>query len=864
MIASEWGIALQTLRVKKLRSLLSVTAIALAVGLLIAMMLLMGYVNQSLEQQMYAKFGGADLNIEFRPDREGWTSTIGAQMIGQLDPFGYIQSMEPVLNLSLRYADQKDTFTSTGISYYGVSNGPFVQARFQFKQALQAGEVILTFGLARRLGVGEGDLVFFPLESGREVEWRVAGIIDDLPAADGTWEEQALFHLESVQQVTGLEGRVNQLIAMTKPGANSSAIYASLRAEGTMTEHLIVTPMEGLESERFNIRNLRIIGYAFAIIAFMISAVLLLGMMETSFREKLKDLAIIRSLGGGPDQIRRIALYESIFIIVAGVVAGIGIGIVMGRKGTMWLARWLQIEAADIPINVWLIAIIAIIAALSLVALSLIPANKVSQVDPMDSYRQAADSEAESDHLILLVLVGAAGGLVLILMSLIYPAIFIVRGLLNIVGGLILVAAAVGLMFVSLRWLLRLIASFFALFGGRISLIAVEQLAADRKQTAYVISVIGLTLAVFVTISTYMSTALTENMQYINKRYAADIVVKSSLQFSNSSALSMDLYNKIQEIPSVRAAIPIAPGVRTQLVDYDFSRSDQHWVSTHEDMIGKLGPLREQMNVVFTDFGKLMEHNLLALHNMPPNTAIIPREYARNLGVDIGDVLKLKHEDSYKEIVIGAVVDQFLNYHPGSNIFFDLHESELWPAIDGKLESILIIPDSDDYSGIHDGLVILQRTYPELRWGDRRGELEQFTQQMNQRIGMLWAVVGFTFIGGMMGMFNALSASIHARRREYAILRALHLTPGQMMLLVFFQSLISAILSILLGLVSGFTLFMAIYNGMEGFEQSIAISVAWKQIMIIAGLITGLSVLVSLPMAVKLMRMRITRALTLD
>lgn len=856
MMTSIWGIALKTLRVKIMRTMFSVLAIALAVGLLIAMVLLMRQISHSLEQQLYVKYGGANLQVEYRPDHAGQVKTIGPETIEELYRSEYILAIEPVLNLSLFHEGQQDHFLSSPVTYYGVNDGPYVRARFQFQQTLHEGEVILTRLLAGRLEAEVGDTVGFPLESGRESQWRVAGIIDDLRSPDGTWQDQALFHLESVQRLIGLEGRVTQLIGQLT--SDNEYLLASLlmNKDWNLDEELIIAPLDGLHDERRNITNLRWTGNVLAIVAFIISAVLLLGMLETSFREKLKDLAIIRSMGGSPEQIRLIALYESLIISVMGVAIGVGLGILTVRHGTDLFSRWLQVEMAELPVHVGLVIFVAAFALAALVAMSRIPANRVMQVDPIQSYREADYDEEKFDGLLRIVIWIGVTGVVVLLLSVILPEGSLLRVLLGLISGIILIIATLGMMFVTLRKLLRLIAAIFSAFGGRMSIIAVEQLATDRKQTAYIISVIGLTLSVFVTISTFMSTLLTHNIILINDRYATEIVVRSPVQNLQMMGLPAEVLDDIRQIPGVSVAIPFTFRTWTQLVDYDFSRSDKKWIRSNDQMSGARAAY-EQLFYVQTDFQLLRDHQFLTIPDLPPNSAVIPKSYANNLGVAVGDVLRLKNGNTYTEVMIGGIVEQFLNVRPSCRcLYIDLHYTELQPTNEMNFETIFVIPGSSNYSEIINGLVALQRTYPELRWGERQGEIEQFTQQVNQRIGILWAVVGFVFIGGMMGMFNALSASIHARRREYAILRAIHLTPVQMAILAIYQSVIAAIIAVLLGLVGGATLFYAIYIGLG---DPAVISVAWMHIGIIITSILGLSILVSLPMSIKLMRMSITK-----
>src|SRR5690606_31754730 len=117
----------------------------------------------------------------------------------------------------------------------------------------------------------------------------------------------------------------------------------------------------------------------------------------------------------------------------------------------------------------------------------------------------------------------------------------------------------------------------------------------------------------------------------------------------------------------------------------------------------------------------------------------------------------------------------------------------------------------------------------------------------------------------MIGLFNAVSASVHMKRREYAILRAIYVTPVQMVKMVLTQSIFCAICSIVIGLGTGIYMAYTFYNGFGGKEEiTQGFIIPWTDQWIVITIMLSAAIFISLPMAIKLARMPIVKSITSD
>ncbi len=160
------------------------------------------------------------------------------------------------------------------------------------------------------------------------------------------------------------------------------------------------------------------------------------------------------------------------------------------------------------------------------------------------------------------------------------------------------------------------------------------------------------------------------------------------------------------------------------------------------------------------------------------------------------------------------------------------------------------------YEQIKQLMIQLQREYPEIRWQSREAELESNRTQVQRWTALLQAITAVMIILSIIGLMNGISAGIHARRREYAVLRSIHLTPAQSMKLVLWQSGILTLIALAMGACTVGLLFMAIYNMGSNFTY-IFDYIPLSQYGLLCLILLLLSLLAALPMGLKLAKMRI-------
>ncbi len=95
-------------------------------------------------------------------------------------------------------------------------------------------------------------------------------------------------------------------------------------------------------------------------------------------------------------------------------------------------------------------------------------------------------------------------------------------------------------------------------------------------------------------------------------------------------------------------------------------------------------------------------------------------------------------------------------------------------------------------------------------------------QQINQLLGLIYALLSLALIIALFGIANTLALSIYERTRELGMLRAIGMSRRQVRRLIRYESVITALIGAVLGMVLGmiFAALMSVPLADQGFSLS--------------------------------------------
>ena len=119
--------------------------------------------------------------------------------------------------------------------------------------------------------------------------------------------------------------------------------------------------------------------------------------------------------------------------------------------------------------------------------------------------------------------------------------------------------------------------------------------------------------------------------------------------------------------------------------------------------------------------------------------------------------------------------------------------------------------------------------FPEARARSQDELKKENGDQVNQLLGLFYALLAMSVIISAFGIVNTLTLSIFERTRELGLLRAVGMTRRDVRRMVRYESVITAVFGALLGLVLGLFFAFVVIQALEG--EGIAFSLPIGQIV---------------------------------
>jgi len=140
------------------------------------------------------------------------------------------------------------------------------------------------------------------------------------------------------------------------------------------------------------------VGYIFAAILFLVVALTVLNTIQMSVFERTREFGVMLSIGTSPKNVFSIILFESVFITVIGIAAGLILGSVIctyfkynpidySRFASEFALYGVYTTAYPAKLTALNVVITAVVIYASSILFSIIPARRASKLNPVDAVR---------------------------------------------------------------------------------------------------------------------------------------------------------------------------------------------------------------------------------------------------------------------------------------------------------------------------------------------------------------------------------------------------------------------------------------------------------------------------------------------
>ena len=597
------------------------------------------------------------------------------------------------------------------------------------------------------------------------------------------------------QRVVGDKGRFDQIDVAAASGVTPSELRERIRAAlpQTMT---VRTGSEEAANESSQLQNrlsgLRTFLLVFAYVSLFVGAFIIFNTFSITVAQRAREFGLLRTLGASRSQIMREVVYEGLMLGVVGAVLGLLIGIGLAPA----LDQLFKAFGADLPDNGTVIeartVIVSLLVGVVVTLLAgLVPAMRATRVPPLAAMREGIGIPPRPLPTRRRLIARFVIGLVVVLAI----------GRLTGSGvGLVLVivwcARAVRLG-VRLRRegerpprhyrvipaMARAIGSLFA-WRGITARLAQENSIRQPGRTLTTAAALTVGLALVTLVAVLADGFKATINQAVDRSFAGNLIVENS---QSEAAIPPAVASALQKVPGVSEVAPVA-----------FTEGRVHGMSKNVS-ISAVEP---------GSFGRVYriewDHGSNAsLSQLGSTGTIVTKEYAKQQHLELGQTLSvLTPTDRRVSLRVLGIASNSSGLLANLTISLALAGSSF-----GQREDAF---DFVVYShGLTDAQVqpavdrLLASQFPQARSRTAAQFKEDQSKQINTLLTLIYVLLALSVIVSLFGIVNTLILSIYERTRELGMMRAIGTSRRQIRQMIRYESVITALIGGVFGLVIG-------------------------------------------------------------
>ena len=703
------------------------------------------------------------------------------------------------------------------------------------------GEVAIDEATAERQGYHVGDMVSVLTDEPLQ-RFRISGIAR-LGSASFGGATFAVFSLPTAQALYLEDGRVDQIAVTGKKGTSATALISEISPY--LTPELVIRSAQSqANAEAAGIADrLGILTdglFAFGFIAVFLGGFAIFNTFSMTIAERMGEFALLRALGATRRQVLGTVLAEAASIAVAASLVGLlggflaatliralfgAIGLSLPSAGISF-----QLRTAEVGLGVGLVVTMAA---------ALIPALRATNASPLQAIREHHASRGRGRWATLaraaVALALFAGGLVLTLTGSGSASQRLARSAVG-AGVIVLAIVAIGPLVVGRA--VRLVGWPLERKGRILGRLARENATRNSTRTAATASslMIGLALVLFVTV--YANGLRASTNRIIDHTLLADFTLQST-----------DGTNPIP--PSTVQAITAVPQVQA--------------VASVTSAVGRLGRggLVSAEGVDPSTFGQVYRFDWVqgspaVLSGLAPGDVLVEQDTARSAHLSVGERVTMTTETGLQSTVTvsGIYRDQALlqGFVVPITAFDRIFHQPRLQAVFIKLQ-----PGTDKAAAgreLDDAL----EPFPGVVARSTQQVKSVVAGRVSSVLALFYALLALVVGMSLLGIVNTLSLSLHERTSELGMLRALGMTPEQTKVLIRDESIITAALGAIAGVVLGVLLAWIVTLALAGDGVVFVVPVFQVLGLLVLGLAAG--VVASVLPARRAVRIDVLRAIS--
>lgn len=680
---------------------------------------------------------------------------------------------------------------------------------------LEPGAVILSHSAAERFNLSIGDTL--PVETGGLQVKLVNTIVGQQDAA---FESIVMMDISTAQDLLHMQGKLSRIDLVVDNEATLKKIRAALPSVNVINAASRNTSLKQMTSA-FHTNLL-----AMSLLGVLVGAFLIYNTVTLAVLQRRSLFGVLRATGVTREELFRSVIVESLTIACIGTLIGLAIGYLLGFALLELVTRtindlYFSLNVKRVDFGSGTVAK-AVALGLGSALIATIPPAFEASASPPVTVLQSSAIERRAGMIIPVI---AVAGVALVIIGLVITWIS-ERSLWA--GFIALMCIVIGYSLLIPLVLKTLTSNAHRLFGqfsnNTLIQYAVRSLTTSISRTSVAIAALVIAVSATAGVGIMIGSFRLSVDNWLGQTLQSDVYVRAE-----SDAALPDAF--VQELKT----LPAVSGVR-------LARFGEI-----ESATGPLNLLAVQINSNeksgFTFLQNTADH-WQQFHR--GEGVFISEPYAWNHQIKVGDEITLHSDTGKRTNIVAAIVT---DYGAGNGLVIMALQHYRLHWNDSQLTSIgLHLKETDNVSEVKDGIRQLAEQYPTPLLLRSNVEIRERSLQIFDRTFAITHVLRILTIGvAFIGILSALLALALERASEFAVLRAIGLTPRELGRLTITQcalmGLIAGVLALPLGFVMSKMLIDVInqrsFGWTMGFHVPLSIILQTLLLALIASVLAG-------------------------
>jgi len=776
----------------KLRTLLSVTAVALGIAAVVAIRLANRSAIASFQESVTQIIGRANLSIAgLTPFAEellprAYEAFAGRQSEVELSPVveGVAVEAESREALDVLAVDLATDRAVRDTAVEGIRS-----VRDMLLLLTDPGSLLVGCRFAARHRLRPGSVVSLIVNDRRRA-FRVRGILSETGPGAALAGNIAVMDIAAGQLLFGRLGRLDRidLVVPAEQLDDARRRLAPLLPPGVKLER---SQARGEQVEKM-LRAFRLNLSALSLVSLIVGAFLIYNTVAVSVVRRRPEVGALRAVGATRGRVMRLFLAEAVLLGLAGSALGIGVGRLLANQALALVAGtvnslWFPLVPSPVHLD-WRLAAVALAIGAGVALLSaVLPAREAAAVEPAQAVRRGAHEHLRQlrrnrDAAAGLVALVAAYGLARL------PALDS-RPLFGYGAAILLVGGFALLMPLAMTGLSRVASAALGRMNSVAGLLAARSLSASLGRASVLAMALATAIAMMASVA-IMVTSFRRTVDFwAAQTFRADLFIRSA--GASGGRLPQATID-----PLAIQAIAATPGVAAvdafRAVEITF-RGNPAFVAC-----GDWDVLRRYGNLMFLDGRRAGE-----VMRPAPGLVVISEPFSLGNQVRQGDTILLPTPAGDRPFRVAGVY-----YDYTSDRGYAVMDRSDWLRYGGGPEATSLavyLQPGADAERVRQTLS--QRTASRALLITLNRELKANVMRIFDRtFAITWVLEAIAIAVAVLGIANALLALVLERRRDLGILRYLGASGRQLRRLVVFEAALLGLLACAAGLLLGVAL----------------------------------------------------------